>query len=53
MIMLFKEKQLCNVGFLVSAYSDNDSNYVNGELDLLSTKLIVYKQKGEMKVITK
>ena len=34
---------------LVSANCDNDGNYLNGELDLLSTKLIVYKQKGEMK----
>ena len=37
----------------MSANCDNDGNYLNGELDLLSTKLIVYKQKGEMKIITK
>ena len=51
----FREKmQLRNVlYFLVSANCDNDGNYLNGELDLLSTKLIVYKQKGEMKIITK
>ena len=52
-----EKKQLRNVlYFLVSAVSancDNDGNYLNGELDLLSTKLIVYKQKGEMKIITK
>ena len=51
MIMLFEEKQLRNVLYiLVSANCDNDGNYHNGELDLLSTKLIVYKQKGEMKI---
>ena len=49
-----EKKQLRNVlYFLVSANCDNDGNYLNGELDLLSTKLIVYKQKGEMKIITK
>ena len=37
----------------MGANCDNDGNYLNGELDLLSTKLIVYKQKGEMKIITK
>ena len=53
-IMFFEEKQLRNVlYFLVSANCDNDGNYLNGELDLLSTKLIVYKQKGGMKIITK
>ena len=50
-IIFFEEKQLRNVlYFLVSANCDNDGNYLNGELDLLSTKLIVYKQKGEMKI---
>ena len=56
MIMLSEEKQLRNVfDILVSANFDNDGNYHNGALDflLLSTKLIVYKQKGEMEIITK